>query len=76
MVSGTQTSYSVSMRRPCLISFEAIKADFNTVIFYPKDDAIKETNSGLQQNPILRLVEAGEGRTPRPKEGCQNILQT
>jgi len=23
----------------------------------------------------LDMVEAGESRTPRPEEGCQNILQ-
>ncbi len=35
----------------------------------------KETGSGVSREPVFKLVETGESRTPRPEETTQNILQ-
>jgi len=36
---------------------------------------IRNGSEDTSPNPSLFLVEAGEGRTPRPKEATQDILQ-
>jgi len=43
--------------------------------YYPNPDGEKVTGSGLIPEPDFGLVETGEGRTPRPEEATQNILQ-
>ena len=36
---------------------------------------INESSRYKMENPPVFVVETGEGRTPRPEKGCQNVLQ-
>jgi len=44
------------------------------MVFSPGEEE-KVTGSGVNLEPDFKLVETGEGRTPRPEEATQNILQ-
>jgi len=73
---ASRSIVGIQPKPPFYNLFESVRhMPNNKVIIFRPGTKQKETGSRIAQEPDYAMVETGEGRTPRPKEAAQSILQ-